>query len=101
MVMLPFTIPKTCLLVGMESPFLIGCTSFMVSISSTSAKYAVTSVIGDRVTSIAIFKSECSMHMKFGLPAFVTFCVKMASQLRHEVPQDSQHTRDEGRNTHC
>lgn len=65
MAMLPFTIPKMCLWGGMESPFLIGYTSFMALISSTSAKYAEISVIGDRVILTAIFKSEHIMHIKF------------------------------------
>ena len=58
MVMRQSTIPKTCHWVGTASPSLIGSTSFTVSISSTSVKYAVISVTGDRATLIAIFKSE-------------------------------------------
>ena len=58
MVMRPFTIPKMCRLDGTASLYHIGSTSCTVLTLNTNVKYAVTLVIGDRATLIAIFKSE-------------------------------------------
>jgi hypothetical protein len=57
MAMRLFIIPRMYLWVGTASPSPTGCTSCTDSISSTSVKFAATSVTGDLATLIAIFRS--------------------------------------------